>query len=124
MDNKTKMISMGIDYDAVMRRFANQEELFMKFLIKFCEDTSFSLLMKAFQERKLDVIEATAHTMKGTTANLGLTELSNACNTLVVHIRAHEDFSILTKDLEEIIVDYEKIIAALTQEEGTDDGTN
>lgn len=110
MNDKEKIIDMGIDYNEVMTRFAFQEQLYMKFLKKFAQDPNYSLLISAYENHDYKTIESSAHTLKGVSANLGLKELSHACEIIVLDVREDKDRSVLRSDLKKLQIIYENII--------------
>lgn len=65
--------SVGGSYEDVLERFGT-ETLIKKFLIKFLDDKSFSVLEQKIQSSVQDVQEkfSVCHTLKGVCLNLGL----------------------------------------------------
>lgn len=118
MNNKEKLIDMGIDYDEVMIRFAFQEQLYMKFLNKFSQDSNYLSLMSAYENQDNKTMETAAHTLKGVSANLGLRELSHACEVIVLDIRENKERSVLSTDLKKVQTIYERIIFQMKTIEG------
>ncbi len=81
---------IDIDIDAALARFAGSEALYCKFLKKLTEDTTFSSLESAVAAKDLKETEKSAHTLKGVSANLGLTALTQSCDALVQAARAED----------------------------------
>ncbi len=90
MDNeqiRRILIAAGIDYDSALRRMMGKESLYYRFLKKFLEDESYSLLQEALREKRWEDAFCAAHTLKGLTGNLGLTQLYEAIGVLVEKLR-------------------------------------
>lgn len=84
---KENLKNAGVDVTGSIARFAGNEGLYHKFLMKFLEDTTFSGLNHAMEQGDFDEALRTAHTLKGLSGNLGLTPLFNACSEFVTAIR-------------------------------------
>ena len=78
----------GMDIDATLRRFGGNAALLERFIRKFPQDGTFEKLEAAVEGGRAEEIEALAHTLKGTSANLGFQELSDRCAALVNAVRA------------------------------------
>ena len=83
----------GFDVDVTMRRFLNNEALYMKCLKKFLNDTSFEKLKEAYEQGNCEEAFKCAHTMKGFVSNLGINELYHLLIPMVEKLRA-EDINI------------------------------
>lgn len=116
MDNKQLIVSLGIDYDDVMNRFANHEQLYMKFLHKFCHDPGFQKLQNAIINKNYREVEESSHMLKGTSANLGLNKFSFICNTIVLNAREEAPWDELENNLEDIQKLYLNIKEKLNKE--------
>lgn len=71
-------------------RFMGSEELYVRFLKKLLTDANFGQLKEALLSGDSKGMEMKAHTLKGVCATLGLTELSDKFNNIVVALRAGE----------------------------------
>lgn len=80
-------ISYGGDYDKTMRRFMNNEGLYYKLLPKLFQDESLSKLEKSIKIGDLETGFESAHTLKGISANLGLTPLYDSVCKIVEPLR-------------------------------------
>jgi HPt (histidine-containing phosphotransfer) domain-containing protein len=58
-----------------LKRIMNNTKLYVKLLVKFKEDVNFSGLEAALASGENSKAQVCAHTLKGTAANLSLTEL-------------------------------------------------
>ena len=81
--------SLGIDRAKTMERFAENEQLYVKFLKKFSSDPAFSQITSAAESEPadLEVLAKSAYTLKGVALNLGLDRLGGACQELVAAAR-------------------------------------
>ena len=84
---------LEIDLPSAVARFAGNEALYVKFLKKFADDPTFSMLEKSVAEKNIEETEKNAHTLKGVAANLGLSALTRHCSLLVQAVRSGENDS-------------------------------
>lgn len=119
MDLNIVFEQLSIDRKEVIQRFANNEGLYQKFLIKFRdEDGTFDQLTKAVESDDYKEVEMAAHTLKGISGNLGLKSLMNYSSDLVDNIRNSQK-NIQREKVNELYVkvdeEYKKIITCLNQ---------
>ena len=94
MDLRQTLEALEVDVETTLHRFGGNEPLLERFV------------------RKL--IERLAHTLKGTSANLGFQILSDQCHELVQAIRDGETQPEQLKPfMDKISAEYEKIMAAI-----------
>lgn len=92
MDNFKEIFeAYGMDYDAVLRRFAGNITLYLRVLGMLPNDKSLEKLGVAIDSGDLDSAFEAAHTLKGVAGNLGLNPLFEAVNTIVEPLRAREE---------------------------------
>ena len=72
---------MGGDYEDVLHRLGNADRV-RRFLLKIPQDESFALLSAAMDSRDAKEAFRAAHSMKGISANLGLTRLYQCSSDL------------------------------------------
>ena len=76
----------GVNMDEGLRRTGNHLPLYLRFLRRFPEDTTFMRLRDALDTGRMDDAFVCVHTLKGLTAQLGIislyTPLSLLCETL------------------------------------------
>lgn len=106
---------LGGDYDDVLKRFGS-EKLIEKFMLKFPEDKSFSILSAALKEKNLSDAFRAAHTLKGISQNLSFTSLFESVNGVTEALRGNnlEETLRLFPQLE---ADYLRIISVIRQYE-------
>lgn len=78
----------GADYDTTMGRFMGNEKLYMRLFGMLFEDKNLENLGKSLEKQDLSGAFADAHTLKGVTANLGLTPYNQAVCEIVEPLRA------------------------------------
>ncbi len=82
---------LGGDYDEVLARFCNREELARKFLYKFLDDQSYGLLMESLHEQNMEEAFRAAHTLKGVSQNLGFDRLQKSAGELTEALRSGKE---------------------------------
>jgi len=78
----------GVDMDEGMRRAGNQPALYTRFLKRFPEDPSFFSLHDALLSGCMHTAFLSAHTLKGLTAQLGITVLCAPASELCELLRS------------------------------------
>lgn len=73
-----------------LSRFGGNEQLFLRFFKTFPSDPTWKQLCDAMQQKDYHNIEISAHTLKGVSANLGLTHFSHVCNEVVSAVRQQQ----------------------------------
>jgi chemotaxis protein histidine kinase CheA len=84
---KELLIQKGFDVEGTMRRFLNNEPLYIKCMKKFLDDKSFENLKKAYDENNCEECFKHAHTMKGFVSNLGINEMYHLLIPMVEKLR-------------------------------------
>ena len=116
MELRQTLDTLGVDVDTTLHRFGGNEPLLERFVRRFPQDETYQRLTDALADSEWDLaqIERLAHTLKGTSANLGFQVLSDHCHELVQAIRAGETQpEKLAPFVTNISGEYEKIIAAI-----------
>lgn len=85
-----KLSAYGVNIEEVMERFVNDEDLYYTCLLSFMEDTSFKTLSEAIENGDFTCAFEQAHTLKGVSANLGLTGILKAISSIVESLRNNE----------------------------------
>ncbi len=105
--------AMGADYEDVIRRLMS-ERLVEKFVLKFLDDGSFSMLCEALEAGDWEQAFRAAHTLKGVSQNLSLTRLGESSSALTEALRNHtapEDPALFAQVKE----DYEKAVQVIRE---------
>ena len=81
----------GIDVDDALKRFMGNENLLKRMLSKFLADTTFTQLKSATEEKDHEKMFRCAHTLKGISGNLSLTNLYKISCEQTELFRANKD---------------------------------
>ena len=87
---KETLISANIDYENGINRFAGNEALYEKYLLKFKDDPHFEGAKVAFAEGDYEKLLKEAHALKGVAGTLGIVSVYQASADIVSAIRAKE----------------------------------
>ena len=87
MDKET-LIAANVDYENGKKRFAGNETLYNKYLLKFREDTHYQAVKDAYEAGDFDTLLKEAHTLKGVSGTLGLQDIYHSCAEIVTALRA------------------------------------
>lgn len=99
------------NYDAVLSRLMGKENLVLKYLTMFKNDTTYEALTSAVEAGSAEDALRAAHSLKGMCFNLGLINLGTACSNLVDAVRGGEyDLNQLYGPIKS---EYTKVAAAL-----------
>lgn len=94
--------SINENYDVVLGRFGNNEQILERFVCLLKEDNTILKLRSAIADEECKGIELNAHAMKGVAANLNFGDLRDACDRLIKCAREEktENIEELYKELE------------------------
>lgn len=90
LNTALRLREAGVDTEGALRRFGGNSALYERFLTRFLSDETFRQVTEAFENKEEDAALTSAHTLKGVTANLGLTKLYSISSEMVNLIRAGE----------------------------------
>lgn len=82
-----KLQEVGVDTDAALRRFSNNDILYKKFLLRFPEDQNFVKIEEAMKLQNWGDMLTAAHTLKGLSGNLGMNRLFEICSGVTTLLR-------------------------------------
>lgn len=83
--------TVGGNLSEVMSRLPS-EALILRFLKMYPQDTSYTDLVKAFEEQNVKNAFLAAHTLKGVAANLGLGDLQKTASAFTESVRNSDHF--------------------------------
>ena len=86
MTLKEGYASIGADYDGLVERVESEERA-ERFALKFLRDTSCEELIECIEKEDYEEAFRAAHSIKGISLNLGLTELYNISSALTEELR-------------------------------------
>lgn len=88
MDAMQELSALGMDSFEVLDRFGGNTDLIMRMAVCYAEEGSGIRLREAFEARDWPEVARNAHSLKGVSLNLGLTEVAACCDRVVSGIRA------------------------------------
>ena len=89
--DKATLIAANIDYENGVKRFAGNEALYEKYLLKFKDDVQYKAVKAAYEAGDFDTLLKEAHTLKGVAGTLGLTDICQTCANIVAALRGNRD---------------------------------
>lgn len=114
MDIKQCYESFGGDYEDAYMRLLTDERI-EKFLKKFVEIDDVGKLEAALSEKDYGEAFMRAHDLKGTSSNLGFTELYKSSSVLCEELRGGEPKCDVTAMFEKVRADCDSIYTAVGQ---------
>ncbi len=105
--------ALGGNYDDVMGRLRS-ERLVQKFVLKFCSDGSFDLLLRSLEEGNVQEAFRAAHTIKGMCQNLSFTRLERSA-TAITEVLRGGDLAGAAPLLPAVREDYEVTVRAISE---------
>lgn len=72
----------GLDVEGALARLMNNEGFYLRMLGKFADDKSFAGLGSAHEAQDHEGMQQAAHALKGVSATLGMTGLSDLCERM------------------------------------------
>lgn len=106
------LIKANVDYENGKKRFAGNEALYEKYLLKFKEDTHYAAAKEAFVANDYETLLKEAHTLKGVAGTLGLQDIYQTCSNIVAALR-NERSETVPQMFHMLQHAYEKTIEAL-----------
>lgn len=108
MDFLKSLEDYGADVKNTLERFMGNESLYKKFLKKFIDDKNIFSLKKSVDETNYEDSLKYAHTLKGITANLGITPMYTILDKMVSDIR-NNDFDSINNLYSALDEEYQEI---------------
>lgn len=84
----------GVEVDKTISRFMDNSEIYITFLKRYPDEDRITPIKDAVSERDFEKLSQTAHKLKGVSANLGMTELSEAAHRLELQAKEQSDENI------------------------------
>ena len=85
--NEDILKSAGVDFELGLRRFMGNRQIYEDVLRSFPTDPVFGRLTQAYADRDYKTLFASIHEIKGTSGNVGMTELYYAACELTELLR-------------------------------------
>ncbi|MCM1023311.1 MAG: Hpt domain-containing protein [Prevotella sp.] len=73
---------IGVEVDRTISRFMDNSEIYVTFLKRFPDEDRISPIKEAISEKDFEKLSQSAHKLKGVTANLGMTGLSETAHSI------------------------------------------
>lgn len=86
--NQELLVQNGFDVEGAMKRFMNNEGLYLKCLKKMLNDTNIEELRTAYDGGDCETAFKAAHSIKGFVSNLGIESLHQQIHPIVEELRA------------------------------------
>lgn len=107
--------AFGGNYAECLSRLRTDERI-AKFLGKFLEDGSYSLLIDSLEQRNVSEAFRAAHTLKGVCMNLSLTRLCDSAVKLTEALRNRTEYGDdIAPLLEKVKIDYAQLAENIAQ---------
>lgn len=88
MLNAEILVHGGVDFNQGVARFLDDRELYESVLVAFLDDKTFSDADAAFARRDYEALYIAAHTLKGASGTMDMTELYKAACEMTELLRA------------------------------------
>lgn len=111
MELKDFYTAVGGDYATVLTRLPSAS-LILRFLGKFPKDPTWNELHWAWEKKDVETAFRAAHTLKGTSANLGLDALCKAASDLTEQLRGADKLP-ADAALEPVDCAYRQVLASI-----------
>lgn len=103
------LVRLGVDLEAVLDVFCNNEEAYIVCLHKFAADKSYNCMLDAIRNNDVDKAFEAAHSLKGVSGNLGFTELFDEV-AIITEVFRNKSMDYDINNLENIRNNYKKVI--------------
>lgn len=103
---------LDVDIEGTLSRFCDNDELYMKFLLRFPDEDRVTPIKDAVSAQNYDMLLQAAHKLKGTSANLGMNRLSQKAEIVVKKVRSN-DYAGFEADAADIEKEYNLICSTI-----------
>lgn len=111
---KDKLMTVGVDYDEVLKRFMGKEDFYLRMLKKFLDDKNYSGLKQAVEDKKWKEAFTYAHTVKGLCGNLGLGGILDYVGPLTEDLRSEPyDEESIMHNMRHVAKAYDKTVEVI-----------
>ncbi|MDD4688953.1 MAG: hypothetical protein PHE51_04325 [Eubacteriales bacterium] len=107
-----KLNDIGVDTKTALAKLGGKKEMYERFLKRFISDPNYEEMIRNYEMSHFDTMLTKAHNLSGTSAKLGMTQLSDACRAIVSLITKGETDS-LSEYVEKAAEEYTKISTVL-----------
>ncbi|MCM1102186.1 MAG: Hpt domain-containing protein [Clostridium sp.] len=111
MDEKFKkqLEENGADVKGTLQRFMGNETLYIKFLMKFLDDTNYAGLKESIAQKDYTAAFNHAHTLKGVSANLGLNPVCAAVTKISDSLKNKPAEEVDAAQIDELFGQFEEV---------------
>lgn len=74
--------AVGIDVGGTISRFADNDEMYVKFLLRYPDEDKITPVKEAYAENDCEKLRQAAHRLKGVSINLGMTSLAETAGRI------------------------------------------
>lgn len=111
---KDKLVSVGVEYEEVLKRFMGKEDFYLRMLKKFLNDKNYEGLKQAVDDKNWTDAFTYAHTVKGLCGNLGLGSIMDHVSPLTEELRAEPyDEETIQNYMSQVTKAYEKTVEVI-----------
>lgn len=105
---------LEVDIEGTLSRFCDNEELYMKFLLRFPDEDRITPIKDSISARNYDMLLQAAHKLKGTSANLGMNRLSSKAEKIVKKVRSNE-YTGFEADAADVEIEYDLVCSTIRE---------
>lgn len=114
MDFGQLLKEIGVDEKVTLERFGGMNDLLKKFILKFPEDPTYGRLVDVIENGVLEDVEREVHTLKGLTANLGISGLNKICSECLDYLRSRKT-ALLPELYLRIQEEYDRVVELINE---------
>ena len=103
---------IGVDYQEGLERFLGKDELYQRFLKRFSEDKSYSILVESYEANDYEAMFKAVHTLKGVSGNLAIKPLYEKSSALVETLR-NKQYDNIDSLFEDVRNQYNEVLNVL-----------
>ena len=104
----------GVDIDDGLNRFMGSREIYVKCLKQFKDDNNYADMLDAIDGKRFEDAFTCAHTLKGLSGNLSLSDLYQSVIPLVESLR-HKEYENVDAQVPPVKAAYEEAVSAISQ---------
>ena len=82
---------LGVDVEGTVSRFADNDELYVKFLLRYPDEDKLTPVKEAFASGDYENLSKAAHKLKGVSINLGMVSLAEKAGEIESRAKSADD---------------------------------
>lgn len=103
---------LDVDIEGTLSRFCENDELYMKFLLRFPDEDRITPIKEAVSAQDHEKLLQAAHKLKGTSANLGMNSLAEKAEKIVRKVR-NKEYTGFEADTAEVEREYDLVCSTI-----------